>query len=73
MEIDVELAKSQLSELLDQAAIGEEVVVTVCGRPVAKLVAVAELAPSPLDQPKVRTFGSARGEFTVPEDFDDPL
>ena len=45
---------------------GEEVVIAKAGKPVAKLV--------PLDdQPKSRKLGSAKGEFTVPDDFNDPL
>ncbi len=45
---------------------GEEVIITKAGKPVAKLI--------PLDaRPKNRWLGSAKGEFTVPDDFNDPL
>lgn len=40
---------------------GEEVIIAKAGTPVAKLV--------PLKAPKTRVFGSAKGEFTVPDDF----
>lgn len=45
---------------------GEEVVIARAGVPVARMVAVGK-------QPKVRRPGSAKGQFTVPENFDDPL
>jgi len=42
--------------------LGEEVIIAKAGKPVA------------LDgQPKRRVLGSAKGEFTVPDDFNDPL
>ena len=45
---------------------GEEVVIAKAGKPVAKLV--------PLDnRPKRRFLGSAKGDFIVPDDFNDPL
>jgi prevent-host-death family protein len=67
MEIDVEQAKIQFSDLLDRVVTGEDVVITVAGEPVAKLVAIAS------EQPGFRSSGSAKGQFTVPDDFNDPL
>lgn len=63
----VELAQAgaQLARLVHEAGAGAEVVITEGGRPVAKLVPV----PGAAD----REPGSARGLFTVPDDFDDPL
>src|SRR5215469_18834701 len=66
MEVNVHEAKTHLSKLLDRVALGEEVVIAKAGRPVAKLVAVSST-------PKKRTLGSAKGEFVVPDDFNDPL
>jgi antitoxin (DNA-binding transcriptional repressor) of toxin-antitoxin stability system len=45
---------------------GEEVIIAKAGKPVAKLVPVV---------PGARQFklGSAKGEFVVPDDFNDPL
>jgi antitoxin (DNA-binding transcriptional repressor) of toxin-antitoxin stability system len=45
---------------------GEEVIIAKAGTPVAKLVPLK-------GRPKKRVLGSAKGEFTVPEDFNDPL
>jgi prevent-host-death family protein len=64
MEINVHEAKTHLSKLLERVALGEEVIIAKAGKPVAKLVAV--------HQPKTRIFGSAKGEFTVPDDFNEP-
>jgi prevent-host-death family protein len=66
MEVNVHEAKTHLSKLLERVALGEEVIIAKAGKPVAKLVAIPE---------KRARFklGSARGEFVVPDDFNDPL
>ena len=66
VEVNIHEAKTQLSRLLDQALAGEEVIIMRSGRPLARLT---PLKPAKL----VRTFGSARGDFVVPDDFDAPL
>jgi prevent-host-death family protein len=66
VEVNIHEAKTHFSRLLERVALGEEVIIAKAGKPVAKLV--------PLDkQPKKRTLGSAKGEFSVPDDFNDPL
>jgi len=67
MEVNVHKAKTHLSKLLERVALGEEVIIAKAGKPVAKLV--------PLDDQskRRRVLGSAKGEFTVPDDFNDPL
>jgi len=65
MEVNIHEAKTHLSKLLERVALGEEVIIAKSGKPVAKLVAF-EL------QPKPRVFGSAKGEFIVPDDFNEP-
>ena len=64
MEVNIHEAKTHLSKLLERVALGEEVIIAKAGKPVAKLVAV--------HQPKARIFGSAKGEFIVPDDFNKP-
>ncbi|HEX3820984.1 MAG TPA: type II toxin-antitoxin system Phd/YefM family antitoxin [Candidatus Sulfotelmatobacter sp.] len=66
MEVNVHEAKTHLSKLLARVALGEEVVIAKAGKPVAKLVPLSE-------EPKTRILGSAKGEFAVPDDFNDPL
>jgi prevent-host-death family protein len=65
MEVNIHEAKTHLSKLLARVLSGEEVVIAKAGVPVAKLVPVKKV-------PIKRTFGSAKGEFTVPDDFNDP-
>jgi prevent-host-death family protein len=66
MEVNVHEAKTHLSRLLERVAMGEEVVIAKAGKPVAKLVPI---------RAATRKFklGSAKGEFIVPDDFNDPL
>jgi prevent-host-death family protein len=66
MRVNVYAAKSQLSRLLDQAAQGEEVVITRHGRPVAKLVPVGPVREE-------RRLGGLRGKIRIAKDFDAPL
>jgi prevent-host-death family protein len=65
MEVDIDEAKADLSRLLEPVALGEEVTIAEAGKPVAKL--------GPLGGRQNRLLGSAKGEFTVPDDFNDPL
>ena len=65
MEVNIHEAKTHLSRLLERVAIGEEVIIAKAGKPVAKLV--------PLKGEKRNfKFGSAKGDFVVPEDFNGP-
>jgi prevent-host-death family protein len=69
MKVPVNEANGRFSEMLEHVAIGDEVIITDAGEPIAKLVRIKTT-------PKKRgTFklGSAKGEFTVPDDFNDPL
>lgn len=66
MNVNVYAAKTNLSQLLDRAAQGEEIVITRNGRPVAKLVAAAPTR-------KPRRLGLLRGRIRVPKGFDAPL
>jgi prevent-host-death family protein len=65
--INVYQAKTRLSELLDRAAAGEEIVIARHGRPVALLVAYKPPTR------KRRKLGLLAGKLQVPDDFDDPL
>ncbi len=59
-------AKTHFSRLLDRAQAGEEFVIAKAGRPVARL--------GPLARPgKRRRLGLLDGQFTVPDDFNEPL
>ena len=64
--VNIHAAKTQLSRLLDAATAGEEVIIARAGKPVARLVPIAE------DKPR-RRLGTLNGKLTVPDNFDDPL
>jgi len=57
-------AKTRLSELVDRAAAGEEIVIAKAGKPVARLV--------PL-RTRERTPGRGAGKIRIAPDFDAPL
>ncbi len=67
MQVNIYEAKTRLSELVEQASRGETIVIARAGTPVAKLVPLT-------DQPKRKIkFGTMKGEFVIPADFDAPL
>ncbi|MFL5383664.1 MAG: type II toxin-antitoxin system Phd/YefM family antitoxin [Longimicrobiaceae bacterium] len=65
--MDLAQAGAQLDRLIDEVDAGAEVVITRDGQPVARLVAAAP------ESTGERVPGSAKGLFTVPDDFDAPL
>ena len=65
MEGNVHEAKTHLSRLLAKVAMGEEVIIAKAGKPVAKLV--------PIEEGRRKFQFGAKGEFVVPDDFNDPL
>jgi prevent-host-death family protein len=65
VRVGVHEAKTRLSQLLRVVDAGGEVEILRNGEPVARLV--------PATRRRRRTFGSDRGEFAVPDDFDAPL
>ena len=66
MEVNIHEAKTHLSRLLEKVKAGEEVIIAKAGKPVAKIIPI-NAAPAP------RLWGTAKGEFVVPDDFNDPL
>ena len=62
--VNIAEAKTRLSELVDRATLGEEVVIAKDHRPVAKLV---PLGPAR----KPRKPGSAKGQIWIAADFDE--
>ena len=59
-------AKTKLSQLVERAQAGEDVVITRHGTPVARLVPVAAAKPR-----SRRCAGSAAARCTVADDFDE--
>lgn len=63
--LNIHEAKTHLSKLIEAVESGDEVVIAKAGKPVAKLV--------PLTAAPLRSPGSMKGKFVLPEDFDAPL
>jgi prevent-host-death family protein len=66
-QINLYEAKTKLSELVDRAAAGEEIVIARHGRPVARLVPYAAPAGAR------RKLGVLTGKGWIADDFDAPL
>ncbi|CAN5737262.1 type II toxin-antitoxin system prevent-host-death family antitoxin [soil metagenome] len=66
LTVNVHEAKTQLSRLLEAVEAGDEVLIARAGRPVARLVGLAQAAAA-------RPLGLLHGKFSVPDDFDAPL
>jgi prevent-host-death family protein len=58
-------AKAHFSEIIEQAMLGEEVIIARGSRPVVRLL--------PVRAAEKRRVGSAKGQFTMSADFDQPL
>jgi len=63
--VNVYQAKTHLSQLLDRAAAGEEIIIARAGRPVARLVGLADTSS------RRRTPGAWRGRVSISDDFDE--
>ena len=65
-QVNIHQAKTHLSELLNRAVSGEDIVIAKAGKPMVRLVPIAQ-------PPKHRVLGRDKGLYTVPDDFDAPL
>ena len=65
--VTIDEIKHDLADYLQRVGRGETVVVTQAGKP------FAEIKPITNGVSALRPFGLCAGEFTVPDDFDEPL
>lgn len=66
MSVNVQEAKTRLSQLLAAAERGEEVIIARAGKPVVRLI--------PIEEPPKRTLGFLEGVIPpIPDSFFDPL
>lgn len=65
--INIHQAKTNLSRLLSRVELGEEIIISNRGIPVAKLV------PFRTSLDRRSSLGQDRGKFVVPDDFNAPL
>lgn len=63
--VNIYEAKTRLSQLVEEAAAGRDVIIARAGRPVARLTRLAPAAR--------RRLGVLNGRLRVPDDFDRPL
>ena len=63
--VDIHEAKVRLSGLVEQAARGETIVIAIAGKPMVKVVALANAQTSTGSR-----LGFMTGEMDVPDDFD---
>ena len=65
--INVTEVKKHLSELIERAHNGEEIVISQAGRTVARLLPILE------ENGALRVPGNDKGRIIIKPDFDDPL
>ncbi|MBE9011933.1 type II toxin-antitoxin system Phd/YefM family antitoxin [Pseudanabaenaceae cyanobacterium LEGE 13415] len=65
--VTVHQAETNFSQILSRVELGEEIVISDQGVPIAKLVPVRSSSR------RRSSLGMDRGKFVVPEDFNDPL
>ena len=61
-------AKTHLSDLVELAATGREIVIAKSGKPKARLMPLV-----PPDQKRLRVPGQGKGKVWIADDFDAPL
>ena len=65
-EVKLKEAEARLAELIDEAAYGEEVVITRGDGTAFRIIPIRQTKLCP-------KFGSAKGLIEISEDFDEPL
>jgi prevent-host-death family protein len=65
-KVNIYEAKTRLSQLVQEAAGGRDVVIARAGRPVARLTRLAGTS-------RKRRLGVLDGRFRIPDDFNRPL
>jgi len=65
-QVNLYEAKTKLSQLVERAAAGEEIIIAKDGKPRARLMPLNTQRP-------LRRPGAGRGKVWIAEDFDEPL
>jgi prevent-host-death family protein len=65
-KINIYEAKTRLSQLVEEAASGKDIVIARAGRPVARLTRLKEAG-------RKRRLGILDNKFRIPDDFNRPL
>ncbi len=66
-QINIHEAKTHLSKLVEEVALGEEIIIAKAGKPIAKLI--------PLEKNKctARVPGGLKGQIWIANHFDEPM
>ena len=66
-QINIHHAKTHLSKLVEEVALGEEIITAKAGKPIAKLV--------PIDKPKknIRVPGSMKNQIIFTDNYNQPM
>ena len=66
-QINIHHAKTHLSKLVEEVALGEEIIIAKAGKPIAKLV--------PIDKPKknIRVPGSMKNQIIFTDNYNQPM
>ena len=64
--VNIHEAKTHLSQLIEKAVAGEEVIIAKAGKPVVRLIALEPPAPK-------SRIGFLKGQITVPDDIKTPF
>lgn len=64
--VNIYEAKTRLSQLVEEAASGDDVVIARAGRPIARLTRLQKTV-------RKRRLGLLDGRFRIPDDFNRPL
>jgi prevent-host-death family protein len=63
--VNIHEAKTHFSKLIDAVLHGNEILIAMAGKPVAKL--------GPIQKKRKVKFGVLKGKIKIPKDFDAPL
>lgn len=63
--VNIHEAKTHFSKLVNSVFLGEEIIIAMAGKPVAKL--------QPISKKAKRRFGVLKGKIKISKDFDAPL
>jgi prevent-host-death family protein len=67
-QINIHEAKTHLSKIVEEVALGEEVIIAKAGKPIAKLVPLEKNIKRP-----ARVPGGLKGQIWVADNFDEPM
>lgn len=61
--VNIHEAKTHLSQLIEKAVAGEEIIIAKAGKPLVRLISLEPVTPK-------SRIGFMEGQFQVPDDFD---